>query len=75
MKIAKDIIEVFETVRDALGLSVEPIFDKKRPGEIDRICLNNTKAAKGLGWSPEVEFQEGIKLTTEFYKERRTQLS
>ena len=68
-------IEVFETVRDALGLSVEPIFDKKRPGEIDRICLNNTKAAKGLGWSPEVEFQEGIKLTTEFYKERRTQLS
>jgi UDP-glucose 4-epimerase len=68
-------IEVFEAVRDALGLSVEPIFDEKRPGEIDRICLNNTKAVKGLCWSPKVEFQEGIKLTTEFYKERRQQLS
>jgi len=68
-------IEVFEAVRDALGLSVEPLFDEKRPGEIDRICLTNTKAAKGLGWSPKVEFQEGIKLTTDFYKDRRTQLS
>ena len=68
-------IEVFEAVRDALGLSVEPLFDEKRPGEIDRICLTNTKAAKGLNWSPQVEFQEGIRLTTEFYKERRTQLS
>ncbi len=68
-------IEVFEAVRDALGLSVEPLFDEKRPGEIDRICLTNTKAAKGLGWSPKVAFQEGIKLATEFYKERRTQPS
>ncbi len=64
-------IEVFEAVRDALGLSGEPLFDEKRLGEIDRICLTNTKAAKGLGWAPEVEFQEGIRLTTEFYKEKR----
>ena len=68
-------IEVFEAVRDALGLSVEPLFDEKRPGEIDRICLTNTKAAEGLGWSPKVVFREGIKLATEFYKERRTQLT
>ena len=68
-------IEVFEAVRDALGLSLEPLFDEKRPGEIDRICLTNTKAAKGLGWSPKVEFQEGIKLTTDFYKDRRAQQS
>ncbi len=68
-------IEVFESVRDALGLSVEPLFDEKRPGEIDRICLNNSKAVKGLGWSPKVEFREGIKLTTSFYEERRKQLS
>jgi len=65
-------IEVFEAVRDALGLSVEPLFDEKRPGEIDRTCLTNAKAVKGLGWSPKVGFQEGIKLTTDFYKESRT---
>jgi len=68
-------IEIFESVRDALGLDVKPVFDEKRPGEIDRICIDNTKAGKGLDWSPKVKLQEGIKLTTNFYKERRQQLA
>ncbi len=61
-------IEIFESVRDALGLSVKPGFDKKRPVEIDRICIYSTKAGKGLDWSPKVKLPEGIKLTTNFYK-------
>ncbi|ODS31185.1 MAG: UDP-glucose 4-epimerase [Candidatus Scalindua rubra] len=64
-------IEIFESVRDALGLYVKPIYDKKRQGEIDHICLDSTKAVKGLGWKPKVELQDGIRLTTNFYKERR----
>ena len=38
--------EIFEAVRDVLGLDVKPIYDKKRPGEIDHICLDSTKAAE-----------------------------
>ncbi len=38
--------DVFEAVRDVLGLDVKPIYDKKRPGEIDHICLDSTKAAE-----------------------------
>ena len=68
-------IEIFESVRDALGLDVKPVFDEKRPGEIDSICIDNTKAGKELDWSPKVKLQEGIKLTTNFYKERRQQLA
>jgi len=64
-------IEIFEAVRDALGLDVKPIYDKKRPGEIDHICLDSTKAAEQLNWKPKVTLQEGIKLTTDFYKNRR----
>ncbi len=64
-------IEIFESVRDALGLDVKPIYDKKRPGEIDHICLDSTKAVKGLDWKPKVELQDGIRLSTNFYKERR----
>ncbi len=66
-------IEIFEAVRDALGLSVKPIFDEKRPGEIERICIDNTKALEGLDWSPKVELREGVKLTTDFYRESRRQ--
>jgi nucleoside-diphosphate-sugar epimerase len=65
--------EIFEAVRDALGLDVKPIYDKKRPGEIDHICLDSTKVAEQeqLNWKPKVTLQEGIKLTTNFYKNRR----
>ncbi len=38
--------DVFEAVRDVLGLDVKPIYDKKRSGEIDHICLDSTKAAE-----------------------------
>ncbi|MFQ5962825.1 MAG: NAD-dependent epimerase/dehydratase family protein [Candidatus Scalinduaceae bacterium] len=68
-------IEIFEAVRDALGLKIKPIYDKKRPGEIDHICLDSAKATKQLHWKPEVKLKEGIKLTTNFYKKRRQQTS
>ncbi len=51
------------------------VCDEKRPGEIDRIYIDNTKALKELDWSLKVELQGGIRLTTEFYEERRRQLS
>jgi hypothetical protein len=50
--VKKDDIDFFETARDTSGLSVDPLFGEKRPGEIDRICLANTKAAKGYGLEP-----------------------
>ena len=60
--------EVFDAVRKALGVQVEPIYSKKRPGEVDRVCLNSSKAKTKLGWKPKVNFEEGIALTVEYYK-------
>ena len=59
-------LEVFTAVRDALGKTTEPQFGEKRLGEIDRICLDSTKARQELGWQPKVPFAEGIKSTMEF---------
>ena len=64
-------IEIFEAVRDALEVNIKPIYDKKRPGEVDHNCLDNTKAVNELGWKPEINFREGIKQTTNFYKKRK----
>ncbi len=47
----------------------------KYPGEIERIYIYNTKALNETDRSLKVELREGIKLTTEFYEERRQQLS
>lgn len=50
-------------------------FNKKRPGEIDHICLDNTKAVKQLNWRPTVGLEEGIRLATNFYKKRKQHMA
>ncbi len=64
-------LDVFHTVRRALGSNIEPIFGEKRPGEIDHISLDNSKAMKELKWEPKITFDEGIKLATQYYKKLR----
>ncbi len=61
-------LEVFHTVRRALASDIEPIFGKKRPGEIDHISLDSSKAMEELKWKPKVTFEEGIKLATQYYQ-------
>ncbi|HLG30633.1 MAG TPA: NAD-dependent epimerase/dehydratase family protein, partial [Candidatus Brocadiales bacterium] len=56
--------KVFETIRAALKVDIEPIYDKKRPGEVDRICLDNAKIKRWLDWQPKFPFEEGIAITT-----------
>ncbi len=61
-------LEVFHTVRRALASDIEPIFGEKRPGEIDHISLDSSKAMEKLKWVPTVTFEEGIKLATQYYQ-------
>ncbi len=57
--------QVFEAVRDALAAKVEPIYSGRRPGEIERICLDASKVERELRWRPEVFFLDGVKRTVE----------
>jgi UDP-glucose 4-epimerase len=67
--------EIFRLVRDALGVrSVEPEYVAKRPGEIDRIYLDVSKAERLLGWTPRVTLEEGARRTVEYFQQAaRTQ--
>lgn len=65
-------VEIFEAVRRALSSNLEPIYSEKRPGEIDRICLDTSKARKALGWEPRVSLEEGIRRATDFYRAQRS---
>ena len=40
----------------------------EQPGDVERTCADITKARTLLGYNPQVSFEEGIKLTTEWYK-------
>ena len=45
---------------------------KRRPGEIDRIYLDISKARRLLGWSPRVTLEEGAQRTTKFFRDAAT---
>jgi UDP-glucose 4-epimerase len=40
-----------------------------RPAEIWRMCADNTKAKRILGWSPKISFEAGLRQTIEWYRQ------
>jgi len=61
--------DVFTCVREALGIApFEPRFAPKRPGEVDHIVLDVSKARSKLGWQPQVGVREGIKRTAQWFR-------
>jgi UDP-glucose 4-epimerase len=67
--------EVFATVRDLLGKNIEPRFGAIRPGEIEKIVLDISYAARELGWTPKIFLAEGAKRTVEFFVSRANRVA
>jgi UDP-glucose 4-epimerase len=63
-------LEVFEAVRTAVGSETAPRFAPVRPGEVEHIALDASKAERELGWSWNVDFVEGVAGAVEFYREQ-----
>lgn len=62
--------EVFHKVVATMGVDVPEEHGPARPGEQVRSVLDYAKAQRELGWSPEVDFDEGIKRTVEFFRKK-----
>jgi UDP-glucose 4-epimerase len=60
---------VLELVESLGGLggaeSFEPEFAPARPGEVQRISIDPSRAAEALGWRPQTGLDEGLALTLE----------
>ena len=63
-------LEVYQAVREAVGADTKPIYTEKRPGEIEHICIDATRAGEALGWKPSVDFAEGVRRVVEYWRER-----
>ena len=62
--------EVFQRIRDELGLvGLEPQYAPKRPGEMERIYLDISKAQELLGWTPDFPLEEGVRRTVQYYRQ------
>jgi len=59
---------IFQYIVNSADKNLKAVYEPKREGEVYKICLNNAKAKKILGWEPKYTVEEGIKETVEYYK-------
>ena len=62
--------EIYRTLEEFVGFSPEIVKAPKRPGDVHLAYFNCSKAARILGWKPEVSLQEGIKATVDFFRQQ-----
>jgi len=67
--------QIFATLKKDLSSDVEPIYGAERLGEIHRICLDSGRAREVLGWRPEVDLEQGIGRTVQYYRQHPDQMS
>jgi UDP-glucose 4-epimerase len=60
--------QVFDTLARALGYKGPPIYAPVRRGEVEHNCLDWSKARGELGWSPGVDFEQGIARAVGYYR-------
>ncbi len=58
------VLELVETLGRLGGTAgFEPEFAPPRPGEVQRISLDSSRAERELGWQPQTSLEDGLRLT------------
>lgn len=61
---------LYQKLTEIVGKKVEVVRMPRRPGDIYLSYFDCTKAKEQLGWMPEMELDEGLRLTVEFFQNR-----
>jgi nucleoside-diphosphate-sugar epimerase len=60
--------ELFRTVRDLVGATVEPIYAAPRAGDVRDSQADISEATRLLGYEPHVSFESGLEKTIAWYR-------
>ena len=71
LEVCKKLLNISKKL-NSVGKKVKISFVKDRPGHDIRYALNSSKIKKKLNWYPKTTFNEGIKLTFNWYKNNKT---
>ena len=55
-------------IRNITGYKWAPLHAPQRTGEVYKIALDWSRAAKDLDWSPKIGLEEGLQLTVDYFK-------
>jgi UDP-glucose 4-epimerase len=65
--IGTTINQIFQTLKDINQYNQEPVFGPEKKGETFRIYLDIQKALQELNWAPEINIEEGLRKTADFF--------
>ena len=63
------LIDIYNTLTEALGKDIQPIFGPDRKGDIKHSNADISKAKELLGYDPDYDFKKGLNEAIEWYKE------
>ena len=66
-----DVNTIFTKLKELTEYPYEPNYGPAKKGEVYRIYLDAGKARSSLGWVPQVDFDEGLRLTVEYFRSHR----
>jgi UDP-glucose 4-epimerase len=64
------VLEVAEGIRRILGNGVRIELGPERAGDFAGKEVSGEKARRELGWSPKIDFEEGIRLTVDWFRQK-----
>lgn len=64
------LLDIVASINKILRTNIEPIFAPPRPGDIKHSCANVEKAKRILGYTPLVQFEDGLAETIEWYRDQ-----
>lgn len=64
------VLDVTQAIIREMGLTVEPRILGSARNEIPAQALSSAKARRVLGWTPSVDFDEGVRRTVQWYRAR-----
>jgi nucleoside-diphosphate-sugar epimerase len=64
--------QLFRTLRDLVGSSIEPVYSDPRAGDVRDSQADISKARRLLGYEPLVSFEEGLRLTLDWHRTTTT---
>jgi nucleoside-diphosphate-sugar epimerase len=66
--------EMFSALQKLTGYSGTPEYGPERGGDIKHSLADISKAEKQLGYKPKVNFEQGLRLTVDWYRQQRNAL-
>lgn len=62
-------LEIFELLARHCGYERPPVMGPRRPGDIERIALDTSRARALWGWAPGVTLEDGLGRTVAAFRE------